>query len=203
MKLISKKNIVFILLCLSIPAFAAISKLVKISYEYPSFKKSYEAASFIRFTMIHRKFKTLTEKFEGTVKSFNVSGQLVGETFENPEVKFNVLDMDTDNKMRNEKMYKESLSAKHCPVISVSFGNQLRLGNQTVNGTINILGHNNPITLPILIQDDGNTYKATGKTTVLLSALGIPKPNFISDAIASVDDRVNLTYQVVIPKSKF
>jgi|GEM_PF-2715525 len=202
MKLISKKNLVFIFLCLSIPAFAAVGKVVKVGYEYPSFKKSYEAESFIHFTMIHRTFKTLSEKFNGTVKSFSISGQLVGETFENPEVKFNVLDMDTDNGMRNEKMQKYSLSAKQCPVITVNFGNQLKLGSQTVTGTINILGNNKPIILPILIQDDGNAYKATGKTTVLLSALGIPKPNFISDAIASVDDRVNLNYQVIILKSK-
>jgi polyisoprenoid-binding protein YceI len=202
MKLISKKNLVFIFLCLSIPAFAVISKLVKISYEYPSFKKSYEAESYIHFTMVHRKFKTLAEKFEGTVKSFRVSGQILGETLENPEVKFNVLDMDTDNGMRDKKMQKETLSAKNCPVITISFGKQLKLGSQTVTGNINILGNNKPIILPIQIQDDGNAYKATGKTTVLLSALGVPKPNFISDAIASVDDRVNLSYQVIILKTK-
>ena len=37
---------------------------------------------------------------------------------------------------------------------------------------------------------------------VLLSALGVPKPNFISESIASIDDRVELNYQVILPKSK-
>jgi len=202
MKLISKQNLIIVLLCFCIPAFAVIGKLVKVSYGYSSFKQSCEADSFIRFTMVHRKFKTLVEKFEGTVKSFTVSGQISGKTFENPEVQFNVLDMDTDNTLRNHKMQEESLSAKHNPVITVSFGKQLNLGQQTVTGNINILGNNKSITLPILIEDDGSQYKATGKTTVLLSELGIPKPDFISDAIVSLDDPVNLTYQVLISKSK-
>jgi polyisoprenoid-binding protein YceI len=202
MKLLSKKNISLGLLCISIPAFAAMGKLIKLNFEYPTFKKSTEAESFIRFTMVHRKFKTLTEKFDGTVKSFVVSGQIEGESFENPEVKFNVLDMDTDNGMRNDKMQKESLSAKRFPQITVNFGQSLKLGTQNVNGTMTILGNKKPILLPISIQDNGNAYKASGHTSVLLSALGVPKPNFISESIASIDDRVELNYQVILPKSK-
>ena len=199
MKLISGKNILLILLCVGIPAFAAISKLVKINFEYPTFKKSYDADSFIRFTVTHRKFKTLTEKFEGTVKSFIVSGQLVGDEFEKPEVKFNVLDMDTDNGMRNDKMQKNTLEAKRYPQITVNFGQSLKLGKQTANGIITILGNNKPIVLPLMVEDIGNSYKANGHTAVLMSSLGFPKPNFISDAIASVDDRIDLTYQVLLP----
>jgi len=201
-RLISKKTTLLILLCICIPAFSAINKWVKVNYQYPTFKMSRNADSFIRFTMVHRKFVKLAEKFEGTVKSFNVSGQIAGQELENPEVKFNVLDMDTDNNMRNDKMQKESLSCQKYPVITVSFGPKLKLGSQVAKGTITILGVNKPISLPITIQDKGDNYKAAGQTHVLLSALGIPKPNFISDAIASVDDRVDLTYQVVIAKSK-
>lgn len=169
-------------------------------YQYSSFQKAHQADSFIRFTMVHRKFGMMPESFDGVVKHFTVLGELSGQEFQHPEVKFNVLDMDTNNNMRNGKMQSESLSARKYPNITVHFGRNLKLGSQTVPGTINILGSPKPIELPITIQDQGTSYKATGKTSVLLSALGIPKPNFISDAIASVDDKVNITYQLLIPK---
>ena len=200
-----KRTLALLVLCLVITgsswvAFAA-TKAENLAYQYPSFQAAHDASSYIRFQMVHRKLG-FASKFDGTVKAFTVNGNLKANQFEHAVVKFSVLDMDTNNSARNSKMYTDSLKAKSFPSATMTFNMPLRVGEQTVPGTFEILGSRHQIQLPITIQTTDYGYKATGQASLSRSELGIPKPSFISEAIASVDDQVKVFYQLSIARTQ-
>ncbi|MCA9798758.1 MAG: YceI family protein [Cyanobacteria bacterium HKST-UBA04] len=185
-------------------AIAEATGALQLPFKYASYKSAQHAGSFIHFRMVHRKLGGhMASNIDGVVKAFSVTGHLEKEILDHAAVSFRVQDMDTDNGTRDHKMTTDSLKSSSHPMIRVIFNKPLNLGSQTVPGTMEILGNKKPVTLPITIKKTGTTYQANGKTTVTFSGLGVPKPGFISDAIASVDDAITITYQIVANEDQF
>lgn len=186
--------------CVATSAAVVVAK-TNVQFQSPSYSMAKKAKSFIRFAMVHRRLG-VSSTFDGYVKAFDVQGDYTGKTFDHGQVSFAVVAMDTNNKSRNGHMQEDSLKAKANPDVVVTFSKPLHEGSQQVPGTIQILGQPHPVTVQVDIKPQGTDYVATGNANLSLKALGVTVPTFISDKVASVDDKVGVTYSVLMTKTQ-
>lgn len=159
------------------------------NFQYKDYDEAKIAASFIRFDMESTKFGLLTTGFSGTVKKFSL------DQGEASILTFNVVDMDTDNSSRNEKMWEQSFDYKKYPEIKVEILAKPVEGEQTLKAKIFLRGYSKEFPVKVTVTKTDAGLLAKGSAVLKISELEIPDPSI---AIAKVRDEINLEFSFIL-----
>ena len=176
-----------------------------------NFSKEYSVADFASAEksadQVYFVLKTTTGFFfsgevTGYALKFKLDADVNGEVAENPVISFKVVDFNTDNGSRDERMWDEILDKNVSDSVTVKLTDPLRLdetGEQRLPGTINIRGKDKDFSLAVKVSGNGDSYLVEGSSEVSLETLEVPSPSI---AIATVDDKVDLGFKFRVPLSE-
>lgn len=170
----------------------------KASIKHQDYDTALDHRDHIHFTMESTKLGVISSEFTGVVKAFDVKFDSEGKSIRNGSISFNAADMDTDLDARNRKMLELCLNQKKFPTIKVDFTKAtltLDAAAQNVKGNITIRGKSFPIEATITATREKDGIRIKGSSSVKLSTLKIPDPSI---AVASVRDRVDLSFQILV-----
>jgi polyisoprenoid-binding protein YceI len=182
-------KILTILFALSIGS-SSFAGEIKISE--PSFEAAEKSENYFKFIGHSRKLGIIGTSFEGYARSATLTFEEKNSRYEKVVLRLPVLEIDTDNSSRNEKMWHTCLSAKEFPEISVVFSGpiDLALGTQEIPATMNVRGESVPLQVKITRAEDG---RVKGTSSFKLSAAKIPDPSIL---FASVRDEFEIEFSV-------
>lgn len=195
------KVIIFLISLVFVPRMAYAEDF-KGTYKFESFEKAQEAKSMLRFQVESTKIGLFSSDVPGFIKAFNYNGSYDAKKkmLKNLVVEFKVMDMDTDNDSRDEKLHNEVINHKEFPLIKVTLPNlDSKSPSETkyTNGIINIRGKNQNITIKVTNSNvTENEITVEGSTTLSLKELmkiGVQDPSI---AVAKLSDEIQVNFKI-------
>jgi polyisoprenoid-binding protein YceI len=165
-----------------------------------SFDEANKKDHFLKFKGKSTKLGLITTEFIGLAKSYTINYEIKENKISTLEITIDKKLLDTDNKMRDEKMHTESLLAEKNNVIKVRLLKDITLAevtDSTVNVSIKVIEKELiiPLIYQIKIQDDQSII--TFNTKFSFIEAGIPNPSIM---VAKVDEFFSIEGRIIIPK---
>jgi len=175
-------------------AFGPVARAEELKINSANFEEAEKSENYFKFVGHSRKLGIIGTSFEGYAKSVTLQLERKNSRYENVKLTIPVLQIDTDNSSRNEKMWNTCLNAVEFPEISVSFASPIEanLPSQEVAATMKVRGESVPLIVKLSRSEDG---RVKGTTSFKLSEAKIPDPSIL---VASVRDEFEIEFSVKV-----
>ena len=168
-------------------------------FEWADYEQAEKSETYLRFSGRSVKVGLLGSTFYGYVKSFDIHSDVHSDSFSHTQVEFKVVDLDTDNSARNEKMWQKCLAQSEHPVIKISISDPILKNkkDQIVHGTIQLRGAEHPIELKMGTEENETSYQVHGQTQISIQETKIPDPSIL---VAKLDDTIKIDFHLIVAK---
>lgn len=198
-------KIILTLLSISfiLPVFGG-TKKYSLNRKNENYESCINNKEYLRFKVENTKIGLFTSKISGYVKNYIVSTETIENYstnnigFVNTEIKFDTKDLDSDNSERDQKLKNYCLNFKKYPQISIKVSEEIKLGEKTYKGIIDLKGKKFPLNILIKLTLNPKTKKVEIKGNSLsgFKALEIPDPSI---AVAKLSDEIWMDFALEFP----
>ncbi len=173
----------------------------ELKINYSSFEEANKSSQYLKFKGKSTKLGLITTEFIGLSKSYLLKYDIKDNKLSTLEIIIDKKMLDTDNKMRDEKMHNQSLLSEKNNEIKVRLLSSVELKEESsavVNASIKII--EKELTLPLTYQtkEDGNQYIISFTTKFSFVEAGIPDPSIM---VAKVDEHFSIEGKIILPKN--
>lgn len=200
MKFMKSFSATLLVLILILP-FSIRSETISQFYRFDNFDQAEGASNYIKFTVESTKIGIFSSDVPGFAKRFFLKTDFDFKKNESKNMiaEFKILDLDTDNSSRDEKLWNFCLDEKKHKKIKVMIVEPYKLssGEKMVKGKIFIRGVEREIDISLKIERKKNIIIVKGKSLTTLSSLKIPDPSI---AIAKLSDDIKIDFKFLLMK---
>lgn len=174
------------------------------SYIHKNYSSAEKSQSFLKFIGQSKKLGFISASFTGHAKKFFIKAKFQDGVFSQVEVSFPVLEIDTDNSIRNDKMHQETLgylekkSFSHKIQVFLESPIKAGTGQREVPAMMVIRGKQKKISVNLEVKKRGDEYLVSGESSLSIKFLELPDPSI---AVATVLDTITVKFFIIIPRS--
>jgi hypothetical protein len=169
--------------------------------EHASFKIAQQATEKVAFEIKSTKFGMVTTSVEGFVLKYKVKANIDWNksVATNLRLEMYTQFLNTDSESRDEKMWNHCLDYKNQGEMAVNVEGPVAFTAEAKEypAKIWIRGKEFPIKVTLNLEKTSEGVKSKGMAILSFKQLEIPDPSIM---IASVDDRINVSFQVELKK---